>query len=97
MFGFDLEFALYFSLFSFLFSVFDLFLSMYVTFNDIIFNTGIFGFSFGDILLLVPDKVQNTFFFYLERLGIITSVNLMVLFLGIKASIRLIPFVGRMF
>ncbi len=79
------------------FWIIDGFLGFYGGLNDFVFNTGIFGFSFGDMITLVPESIQPTIYFYMERLGFVTVINLYTVFFSIKMVLRLIPFVGKLF
>lgn len=93
----DILMALLFGLYEILFNVLDIMLYLYSGLNEFIFNTGIFGFSFGSIISLVPDEMEHIIFFFMERLGITTVINLYVLFFSMKALLRLVPIINRMF
>jgi hypothetical protein len=86
-----------YGLYEILFNVLNIMLGIYAGLNDFIFNTGIFGFSFGSIISLVPDQMETTIFFFMERFGITTVINLYTLFFSMKALLRLVPIVNRLF
>lgn len=80
-----------------LYSMLDFALSMTSFFNDFIYNTAFVGFSISDLFSLIPDELRSFVVFFLVELGFTTSLNIYISFLVIKVSLRLIPFIGKIF
>mgnify|MGYP000614706581 CR=1 FL=1 len=80
-----------------LYRVLGLFFDMYAGLNTLVFESGVFGFSFTTIIQLIPDSFEYIAFFYLEKLGLTTVINLYTLFFSIKSMLRLIPLIGKLF
>ena len=80
-----------------LYSLIDVSLDLSIFLNDFIYSTDFLFFSFSDLMNLLPPEFSSLFIFFLVELGFTTSLNMLLSFLAFKASLRLIPYIGRLF